>query len=48
MSKKSKIKGAIEAKKKKADFDKTKGYTVHGFDKDGKPVVTWGKNYNKR
>jgi hypothetical protein len=34
-------------KEKKADFDPTQGYTVHGFDKDGKPVVTWGKNYDK-
>ena len=24
------------------DFNPKNKYVVHGFDKDGKPIVTWG------
>lgn len=25
------------------DFDPKNRYIMHGYDKDGKPIITWGK-----
>jgi|KNS2250_BmetaT_FD_contig_31_767797_length_398_multi_2_in_0_out_0_1 hypothetical protein len=29
-------------------FDPKNRYIMHGFDKDGKPIITWGSNYKNK